>query len=179
MAGSGRDWVTDDRSSIDVEYVHQWLSTQSYWARHRPRDVTARAIDASINLGLFNQDGNQVGFCRWVTDGATFAWLCDVFVDPAHQGHGLGVFLVKVATEHPSVTGLRLLLGTKDAHELYRKFGFTPHRPARTPHGGEAGPAVAGALNPDPVGRAPSISPFTLATGIDDTNATTNRLNRA
>jgi GNAT superfamily N-acetyltransferase len=60
-----------------------------------------------------------------VTDGATFAWLCDVFIDSPHRGNGLGVFLVRVAVEHPEVNGLRMLLGTKDAHELYRRFGFT------------------------------------------------------
>jgi GNAT superfamily N-acetyltransferase len=118
--------VSDDPSLIDVEYVHHWLSTQSYWAKDRPRDVTERAIAGSLNLGLFAADGTQVGFCRWVTDGATFAWLCDVFIGPAHRGHGLGIFLVKVATEHPKVRGLRLLLGTGDAHDLYAKFGFAP-----------------------------------------------------
>jgi GNAT superfamily N-acetyltransferase len=130
--GPAGHWVSDDTALIDVEYVHQWLSTQSYWAADRPRDVTERAVAASLNLGLFHQESGQVGFCRWVTDSATFAWLCDVFVDPAHQGQGLGTFLIKVATEHPRVTGLRQLLGTGDAHGLYRKFGFTPiGRPER------------------------------------------------
>jgi GNAT superfamily N-acetyltransferase len=118
-------WVSDDRALIDLDVVHHWLSTQSYWAKNRPREVTARAVAGSLNLGLFTGDGSQVGFCRWVTDGATFAWLCDVFVDQGHRGDGLGVFLVTVAIEHPTVSGLRLLLGTGDAHELYRRFGFT------------------------------------------------------
>jgi GNAT superfamily N-acetyltransferase len=118
-------WISDDPALIDIDIVHHWLSTQSYWARNRPREVTERAIAGSLNFGLFTDDGTQVGFCRWVTDGATFAWLCDVFIDQGHRGDGLGVFLVTVATEHPTVTGLRLLLGTGDAHELYRRFGFT------------------------------------------------------
>ncbi len=80
----------------------------------------------SISLGLYNGDDVQIGFCRWVTDGATFAWLCDVFVDDSARGHGLGVFLIEVATTHPTVIGLRMLLGTGDAHGLYAKFGFTP-----------------------------------------------------
>jgi GNAT superfamily N-acetyltransferase len=117
-------WAGDDTTLIDVDFVHTALSTQSYWARDRPREVSERAIAGSLNVGLFSQSGAQVGFCRWVTDGATFAWLCDVFIDPSHRGNGLGVFLVKVATEHPMVSDLRLLLGTEDAHELYRKFGF-------------------------------------------------------
>jgi GNAT superfamily N-acetyltransferase len=118
-------WVSDDRALLDIDLVHHWLSTQSYWAKNRPRDVTERAIGGSLNLGLFADDGSQVGFCRWVTDGATFAWLCDVFIDRDHRGDGLGIFLVTVATEHPTVSGLRLLLGTGDAHGLYRRFGFT------------------------------------------------------
>jgi GNAT superfamily N-acetyltransferase len=118
-------WVSDDPALIDLDVVHQWLSTQSYWAKNRPREVTERAIAGSLNFGLFTDEENQVGFCRWVTDGATFAWLCDVFIDQAHRGRGLGVFLVATAIGHPAVSGLRLLLGTGDAHELYRKFGFT------------------------------------------------------
>jgi GNAT superfamily N-acetyltransferase len=118
-------WVTDDSSSIDVSYVHQWLSTESYWAKGRSPKATETAVANSLNFGLFDQSGAQVGFCRWVTDGATFAWLCDVFVDPAHRGQGLGVFLIEVATSHPTVQDLRLLLGTADAHGLYKKFGFS------------------------------------------------------
>jgi GNAT superfamily N-acetyltransferase len=125
-------WASDDPTLIDVDRVHGWLSTLSYWAENRPRPITERALARSLNLGLYDADGTQAGFCRWVTDGATFAWLCDVFIDPAHRGHGLGVFLVRVATGHPDVHGLRMLLGTKDAHGLYRKFGFAaPGHPER------------------------------------------------
>jgi GNAT superfamily N-acetyltransferase len=130
--GTNGYWVSDDRALIDVEYVYQWLATQSYWAKDRPRHVTERAIAGSLNLGLFAENGTPAGFCRWVTDGATFAWLCDVFIDPGHRGKGLGVFLVKVATEHPAVSRTRRFLGTADAHGLYRKFGFSPvARPER------------------------------------------------
>jgi GNAT superfamily N-acetyltransferase len=118
--------VSDDETLLNVAYVHEWLSTQSYWAKGRPAATTEQALAGSLNLGLYNEGGSQVGFCRWVTDGATFAWLCDVFVDPGHRGEGLGVFLVQTATAHPSVHGLRMLLGTGDAHGLYAKFGFTP-----------------------------------------------------
>ena len=85
-------WASDDAALIDVPRVHTWLSTLSYWAENRPRPTTERAMARSLNLGLYDVGGTQAGFCRWVTDGATFAWLCDVFVDPAHRGHGLGVF---------------------------------------------------------------------------------------
>jgi len=125
-------WVSDDADLLDVPRVHEWLSTLSYWARSRPRGTTEKAIAHSLNLGLYGAGGSQAGFCRWVTDGATFAWLCDVFVDPDHRGHGLGTFLIGIATGHPEVRGLRFLLGTKDAHELYAKFGFdSPVHPER------------------------------------------------
>jgi GNAT superfamily N-acetyltransferase len=116
--------VDDDAARIDGAFVHRWLTTESYWAQGRPADRTQRALANSLNLGLYAPDGSPAGFCRWVTDGATFGWLCDVFVDTPHRERGLGVFLVRTAVEHPEVAGLRLVLGTKDAHELYRRFGF-------------------------------------------------------
>jgi GNAT superfamily N-acetyltransferase len=125
-------WISDETSLIDVDRVHTWLTTLSYWAEGRPRPTMEKAIAGSLNLGLFDPEGVQAGFCRWITDGATFAWLCDVFIDPAQRGSGLGVFLIDTATRHPEVHGLRLLLGTKDAHDLYRKFGFeNPAKPER------------------------------------------------
>jgi GNAT superfamily N-acetyltransferase len=130
-AGPGTYWISDDPTLLNFELVHEWLSTLSYWARDRPRAVMEKAIARSLNLGAYDDTGGQVGYCRWVTDGATFAWLCDVFVDPAHRGVGLGVFLVETAVAHPEVRDLRLMLGTKDAHELYRKFGFTKPVPER------------------------------------------------
>jgi GNAT superfamily N-acetyltransferase len=118
-------WVSDDRSLIDVATVHKWLSVQSYWAQGRSYELVARSLENSLTLGLYRPDGGQVGVCRWVTDYATFAWLCDVFVDATERGMGLGVFLVGTAMAHPDVEDLRLqVLGTRDAHELYRRFGF-------------------------------------------------------
>jgi GNAT superfamily N-acetyltransferase len=116
--------VDDDPTRLNVNFIHQWLSTESYWALGREPDTTERALANSLNLGLYGPDGQQAGFCRWVTDRATFAWLCDVFVASSHRGHGLGVFLVGTAVAHADVEGLRLVLGTRDAHELYRRFGF-------------------------------------------------------
>jgi GNAT superfamily N-acetyltransferase len=117
-------WVSDDRSLVDVGRVHRWLSSESYWAEGRSFDVVSRSVRESLTLGLYGPDDGQVGVCRLVTDYATFAWLCDVFVDPAVRGGGLGTFLVGTATAHPDVRDLRLVLGTRDAHELYRRFGF-------------------------------------------------------
>ncbi len=124
-SGPNGAWASDEPELLDIDRVHHWLSNESYWAKGRPRQVTELAIASSVTIGLYNGDDKQVGVCRWVTDGATFAWLCDVFVDTTERGNGLGVFLIEVATSHPTVKGIRMLLGTGDAHGLYRKFGFT------------------------------------------------------
>lgn len=120
-------WVSDDQDHLDLDRIYRWLSEGSYWAEGRPLDLVRRSVESSITLGCFAPDGSQVGVCRWVTDQATFAWLCDVFVDAGHRKAGLGVFLVRCAMEHPAVQGIRLqLLATRDAHGLYRRFGFGP-----------------------------------------------------
>jgi len=119
-------WVSDDADLLDVPRVHEWLSTLSYWARSRPRGTTEKAIAHSLNLGLYGAGGSQVGFCRWVTDGATFAWLCDVFVESAHQGRGLGSFLVEAAINHPALGGVRQVLAAKPGRTLYARQGFAP-----------------------------------------------------
>jgi GNAT superfamily N-acetyltransferase len=122
--GPGGYWVSDDRSLIDVALVHTWISEQSYWARGRPYPATVAAIENSLVFGLYAADGAQAGFARHVTDRATFAWLCDVFVDKAHRGRGLGSFLVRVATDHPDVATIRQVLSTAPERTLYRQFGF-------------------------------------------------------
>jgi GNAT superfamily N-acetyltransferase len=123
-AGPDGYWISDDPSLVDMDRVHRWLSTESYWAQGRSYDLVARSLSESLTLGLYGPDDIQTGVCRWVTDRATFAWLCDVYVDMTVRGRGLGTFLVGTATAHPDVSGLRLVLGTRDAHELYRRFGF-------------------------------------------------------
>ena len=114
--------VSSDAARLDVDAVHAFLS-QSYWSPGIPREVLDRALKNSLCFGAY-EGSRQVGFARVVTDRATFAWLCDVFVDPAVRGGGLGTFLVGTATAHPDIADLRLVLGTRDAHELYRRFGF-------------------------------------------------------
>jgi GNAT superfamily N-acetyltransferase len=117
--------VTDDRSRLDLPLIHRWLSEESYWAEGRTIDVVTKSIERSISLGCFEPPGRQVGFARWVTDGTTFGWLCDVFVDDSVRGQGIGTFVVQTAIEHPEVRDVALLLlGTRDAHELYRRVGF-------------------------------------------------------
>ncbi len=104
--------------------IHDFLANRSYWAAGIPLAVVKRSIDNALCFGVYHQDG-QVGFARVVTDYATFAYLGDVFILESHRGRGVGKRLVKTIMEHPDLQGLRLwLLGTKDAHELYRKYGF-------------------------------------------------------
>ena len=115
----------DDAARIDVDVVHGFLST-SYWAPGIPRDVVARSIAGSLNMGVYDADGAMVAFARAVTDRATFAWLADVFVVPERRGLGLGKFVVSTLLDHPDLAGVRrLMLATADAHELYRSYGFT------------------------------------------------------
>lgn len=116
--------LTTDTARVDIERVHQWLSVESYWAADRDRDIVARSIDGSLPYSVF-AGADQVAFARVVTDGATFAWICDVFVEQAHRGRGLGGWLVDSIIEDLTAQGvLRYLLATRDAHEVYRRAGF-------------------------------------------------------
>jgi GNAT superfamily N-acetyltransferase len=118
--------ISTDPARLNIALIHEYLSTQAYWAMGRPLDVVRRAIDHSLPFGVY-QGAKQVGFARVVTDYATFAWLADVFVLPAFQGQGLGTWLIGVIAAHPRLQGFRRwILATKDAHGLYAKFGFTP-----------------------------------------------------
>ena len=126
MADRHRDdyVLTTDASRVDVVTVHRWLSAESYWAAGRAFDEVARSIEGSLPYAVL-AGPEQVAFARVVTDGATFAWICDVFVDRAHRGHGLGSWLVDSIVEDLTERGvLRFLLATKDAHEVYRRSGF-------------------------------------------------------
>jgi GNAT superfamily N-acetyltransferase len=116
---------------VDRDLVHRWLSEQSYWAVGRPREVQDAAIDASRNYSLHNPDGRQVAYARVVTDGVTFAWLCDVFVSLDHRGLGLGKQLIEsVLADLDRLPLKRVLLSTADAHGLYAQYGFGPLRDA-------------------------------------------------
>ena len=119
---------SSDRTAMQRERVHQWLSTQAYWALGRERAVQDAAIDASTNFGMFDRaSGRQVAYARLVTDGVTFAWLCDVFVDPAVRGQGVGGALIEnVGAALDRLNLRRVALATSTAHGLYAKFGFAP-----------------------------------------------------
>ncbi|MFE9624110.1 GNAT family N-acetyltransferase [Streptomyces sp. NPDC006527] len=118
--------ISADPARIDAERVHRWLSTDAYWAIGRAREKQDRAIAGSLNFGVYETvSGEQVAYARVVTDLATFAWLCDVYVDPAARGKGLGTSLVAAVRDHLRPHGLRrLLLATHDAHGVYEKVGF-------------------------------------------------------
>jgi predicted GNAT family acetyltransferase len=120
--------MSDDPDRIDVGRVHHWLSTDAYWALGRPREKLESAIRGSLNFGVYEAfSGEQVAYARVVTDRATFAWLCDVYVDPAVRGKGLGTALVAAVRDHLLPYGLRrVLLATHDAHGVYAKLGFEP-----------------------------------------------------
>ena len=116
--------ISTDPQRLDVALIHQYLSTQTYWATGRPRDVVERSLQHSLCFGLYC-GAAQVGFARVITDYATFAWLADVFVLEAQRGQGLGTWLTETIVAHPDLQGFRRwVLATKDAHEVYRKFGF-------------------------------------------------------
>lgn len=118
--------ITTDPARLDRGLIHRFLSEESYWCPGVPYDVVDRSLHNSLNFGLY-RGSEQVGFARAVTDQATFAYLCDVFVLAPHRGQGLGKWLMKVALEHPGLRGLkRIELGTDDAHSLYERFGFKP-----------------------------------------------------
>lgn len=118
---------TSDGSHIDRDRVHRWLSEQAYWAKGRPRSVQERAMDASRNYAVIDGGGAQVAYARVVTDGATFAWLCDVFVAEDARGNGIGKMLVDGVIDDLSPLPItRILLATADAHGLYAQYGFAP-----------------------------------------------------
>ena len=118
--------LTTDPSRVDFDRVHTWLSEESYWAKGRERAVVERSIAGSRPYSV-HDDAGQAAFARAVTDGATFAWICDVFVDQQHRGRGLGTWLVESIVEDLTVAGVqRFVLATRDAHEIYRRCGFAP-----------------------------------------------------
>lgn len=117
--------ISTERERLDVDAIHRYLSEESYWAVGRAREVTERAIAASVCVGAYAPAGEQAGFARVVTDSATFAWLCDVFVLEPHRGRGLARLMVQAATDLPALETVRLwLLATADAHGVYEPLGF-------------------------------------------------------
>lgn len=135
--------INTDKTKLDLSLIHEFLANRSYWAKDIPLPVMKKSIENSLCFGVYHQ-GKQVGFARVITDYATTAYVGDVFIIEAYRGKGLGKRLVKTIVDHPDLDGLRLwFLGTKDAHDLYRKYGFK--KVAETP----AMERLMTILNPD------------------------------
>jgi len=119
--------LSDDPARFDLARAHEWIATQSYWAENIPLTTFAKACANSLVVGAYAADGTMAAMARVVTDRATFGWLCDVFVDDAQRGHGLGKRLMAYLKAHPDLQGFRRMhLATRDAHGLYAQFGFGP-----------------------------------------------------
>jgi len=117
---------SDKKELLDIGAIHRYLSVESYWAKGIPLDTVKRSIENSLCFGIY-KGREQVGFARWVTDKATFAWLCDVYVKESYRGLGLSKKLMSFMIFHPDLQGLRRYqLATLDAHGLYEQFGFSP-----------------------------------------------------
>lgn len=117
--------ISTENEKFDIDSIHSFL-TRSYWAEGISREVIKRSIEGSLCFGVFI-NSKQIGFARMITDKATFAYLADVFIIEEYRGLGLSKWLMEVIMAHPELKGLRrMMLATKDAHGLYKKFGFTP-----------------------------------------------------
>jgi len=118
--------VSDDPGRFDLARAHRWISTESYWAEGVPFETFAKSVANSLTIGVYAPDGTMAAMARVVTDRATFGWVCDVFVDQAHRGSGLGKKIMAFIKAHPDLQGFRRMhLATRDAHGLYRQYGFT------------------------------------------------------
>jgi len=119
--------ISDDPALFDLGRAHGWIGGESYWAEGIPLATFAKAVAASLTVGLYAADGTMAAMARVVTDRATFAWICDVFVDANHRGQGHGRRLMRYLKAHPDLQGFRRMhLATRDAHGLYAEFGFVP-----------------------------------------------------
>jgi N-acetylglutamate synthase-like GNAT family acetyltransferase len=119
-------FVSSEQSLLQIERIHAFLSQKAYWCLKIPRKILENAIQNSINFGVYERESNlQVGYARIVTDKATFAWLCDVYIETEFQKKGLARLLMENVIKHPELKNLRrFCLATRDSHFLYEKFGF-------------------------------------------------------
>jgi GNAT superfamily N-acetyltransferase len=127
----GDTLISCDPDKLDVDRIHSFL-VSAYWSEGISREVVARSIENSIPFALYC-GGDQVGFARVISDRATYAYLADVYIEEPYRGRGLSKHLIRAVMAHPELQDTRRwLLGTRDAHELYRQFGFTElQRPER------------------------------------------------
>ena len=117
--------ISTEKEKLDIDLIHSFLK-RTYWAEGISKEVIRRSIEGSLCFGVFEND-KQIGFARMITDKATFAYLADVFIIEEFRGRGLSKWLMEIIMSHPDLQGLRrMILVTKDAHGLYKQFGFTP-----------------------------------------------------
>src|SRR5690348_13639277 len=121
-------FISTDKTKIDITVVYNYLNSESYWAKHVPMDIVVRSIENSFCFGVYKRENNyvvtQIGFARVITDKATFGYLADVFILEEYRGMGLSKWLMEEILNHPELQGFRSwMLGTKDAHGLYEKYG--------------------------------------------------------
>jgi GNAT superfamily N-acetyltransferase len=118
--------ITTDKAKLDSAFIHRFLSEEAYWSKGIPLVTVERAIEHSLNFGIFHHN-EQVGYARVISDFSTVSYLGDVFIIPAHRGKGLSKWLMEQIMGHPDLIGLRRwILLTGDAHELYKAFGWKP-----------------------------------------------------
>lgn len=119
--------ISNTLSPAEIDTAYRWISTESYWAKGLPRAFFERSVANSVCFALRNAAGELRGFARVVTDKATFAYLCDVFICASTRGQGAGKALIGAIMEHPDLQDLRRwMLATRDAHGLYAQYGFSP-----------------------------------------------------
>jgi GNAT superfamily N-acetyltransferase len=119
--------VSDDPALVDPDRVYHWLAEESWWAVGRSRDAVDRSLEGSHVYGVYADSSTMIGVTRVITDHATFAYFCDVFVDDAYRGKGVGPWLTRAIVEDLQALGInRFLLATKDKHPVYAKAGFVP-----------------------------------------------------
>lgn len=117
--------ISTDKRKLDIDSIHEFLSTKAYWSLNIPKETVRKSIENSLCFGLYDGE-KQVGFARVISDFATIAYLGDVYVLEEYRGHGLSKWLMETVMSHPQLQGLRRwILLTGDAHGLYRKFGWT------------------------------------------------------
>jgi GNAT superfamily N-acetyltransferase len=116
--------ISTDRSKLNISIIHNYISNESYWGKSRSLEVVKKSIENSLPFGVYYKN-EMIGFARVLTDFATFAWVADVFILTKHRSKGLSKWLMGTILSHPELQGFRRsVLATKDAHELYRRFGF-------------------------------------------------------
>lgn len=122
--------ISTDPQRLDLDVIYNFL-TNCYWAKGIPREIVAHSIEHSLCFGIYDGSGAQIGFARVITDFATIAYLGDVFVLASYRGRGLGKWMMECIMQHPKLQELRRwILLTRDAHGLYKQFGFTPLKSA-------------------------------------------------